>query len=71
MADEPQQPQTLTIDGKQYNVADLSENARDQVVNLRVTDEEVANLKRKLAIAETARIAYAQALSKELPEEGH
>ncbi len=27
------QPKTITIDGTEYNVADLSENARNQVVN--------------------------------------
>ena len=66
MADE--QKQTLTIDGTEYNVADLSENARNQVVNLRVTDAEIEKLKQQLAIFQTARTAYARALSEELPQ---
>ncbi|WP_346799130.1 DUF6447 family protein [Halomonas sp. Bachu 37] len=66
MADEPQQ--TITIDGTEYNVADLSENAQNQVVNLRVTDQEIAKLKQQLAIYQTARTAYAKALSEELPK---
>ena len=66
MADE--QPQTVTIDGTEYNVADLSENARNQVVNLRVTDAEIAKLNQQLAIYQTARTAYARALSEALPK---
>ena len=66
MADE--QAQTVTIDGTKYNVADLSENARNQVVNLRVTDTEIEKLKQQLAIYQTARTAYAKALGEELPK---
>ncbi len=66
MADK--QTQTVTIDGTEYNVADLSENARNQVVNLRVTDAEIEKLKQQLAIFQTARTAYAKALSEELPK---
>ena len=61
-------PQTLTIDNVEYNVADLSEAARAQVVNVRVTDEEIQWLNRLLAIAQTARTAYANALKNELPK---
>lgn len=67
MADE--QKQTITIDGTEYNVADLSENVRSQVVNLRVTDAEIEKLKQKLAIFQTARTAYAKALGEELPKQ--
>ncbi|WP_163649506.1 DUF6447 family protein [Modicisalibacter sp. 'Wilcox'] len=62
------QDQTITIDGADYNLADLSENARNQVVNLRVTDQEIARLQQQLAIAQTARTAYANALKSELPQ---
>ena len=57
---------TVTIDGQEYNVDDLSENARSQLMNLRVTDQEIARLKQQLAIYQTARTAYARALSDEL-----
>ena len=66
MAD--QQQQTLTIDGNEYHVADLSDNAKAQVTNLRVTDAEIEKLKQQLAIFQTARRAYANALSEELPK---
>jgi cell division protein FtsB len=66
MADE--QTQTITIDGTAYTVADLSDNAKQQVANLQVTDAEIAKLKQQLAIYQTARKAYANALNEELPK---
>lgn len=61
---------TITIDGKAYALDDLSENARSQIVNLRVTDQEIARLQTQLAIAQTARAAYARALAAELQADG-
>lgn len=62
-----EQQKTITIDNREYGVADLSEVARNQVVNLRITDEEIRRLQHQLAIAQTARTAYANALKAELP----
>lgn len=59
-------PSAITIDGNDYALDDLSANARSQIVNLRVTDQEIARLQTQLAIAQTARAAYAQALAAEL-----
>lgn len=58
--------QTVTIDGQEYALDQLSEEARHQVINLRVTDQEITRLKQLLGIAQTARTAYANALKKEL-----
>jgi len=55
-------PSAITIDGNDYALDDLSADARAQIVNLRVTDQEIARLQTQLAIAQTARAAYAQAL---------
>jgi len=63
---EQRKEQTVTIDGKEYALDQLSEEARNQVVNLRVTDQEISRLKQQLAIAQTARTAYANALKREL-----
>jgi hypothetical protein len=60
---------TLTIDGVEYRTDDLSDEAKNQIMNLRVTDQEIARLQQKMAIAQTARTAYAKALSTELPKE--
>ncbi|MBL1269844.1 MAG: hypothetical protein COA87_019270 [Halomonas sp.] len=65
------QTQTITIDGVEYNTADLSEEARAQVVNLRITDQEINRLKQQLAIYQTARAAYAKALGDLLPKQKH
>jgi hypothetical protein len=59
---------TWTIDGQEYNLADLSEGAKSQIVNLRVVDQEIANLKQQLAIMQTARNAYGSALNTEIGE---
>ena len=57
---------TITIDGVEYKVSDLNDNAKNQIVNLRVTDQEIASLNQKLAIAQTARVDYASALAAEV-----
>lgn len=68
VATEPNQAsQTITIDGVEYQLSELSEEARAQVVNLRVTDQEIAKLKQQLAIYQTARAAYARSLGDKLP----
>ena len=59
---------TWTINDKEYNIADLSEAAKSQIVNLRVVDQEIANLKQQLAIMQTARNAYGAALNTEIAE---
>jgi len=59
---------TWTIDDKEYNIADLSESAKSQIVNIRVVDQEIANLKQQLAIMQTARNAYGSALNTEITE---
>jgi len=59
---------TWTIDDKAYNIADLSEGAKGQIVNLRVVDQEIANLQQELVIMQTARNAYGSALNTEITE---
>lgn len=59
---------SVTIDGKEYALDSLSSEAKGQIVNLRVTDAEIERLKALLAIAQTARGAYAKALQGMLPK---
>ena len=61
-------PQTLTIDGMEYKLEDLSQEARAQVVNVRACDQHLQQLQQQAAIAQTARRAYAAALKSLLPE---
>jgi len=63
--------QMVTIDGVQYNTADLSEDARGQLMGLRLTDQEISRAKNTLSILQTARIAYGRALSDSLGVTGN
>ncbi|MGM0693359.1 MAG: DUF6447 family protein [Pseudomonadota bacterium] len=65
------QGQSLTIDGQQYDPAELSEQARTQIMQVKVTDEHIERLNQRLAIAQTARTAYARALQAALPDVAH
>lgn len=58
--------QKITIDGNEYDLESLSENARAQVVNLRATDQELARAQALMAMLQTARTTYANALKGEL-----
>lgn len=58
----------ITIDGVQYDLDMLSEAAKQQLINLQVTDGEIARLQTQLGIANTARTAYANALKATLPQ---
>ena len=59
----------VTIDGKEYALADLSKEARQQLANLNAVDAEIRHLKQQLAIAQTARAAYAAVLQRALPKQ--
>ena len=58
---------TIRIDGKEYDTDKFSDDAKNQLMNLQVTDQEIQRLQIQLAIAQTARIAYAKALNTSLP----
>ena len=57
---------TITIDGKEYAPDELSDNAKEQLASTKIADERMAQLQSELAIAQTARNAYARALADEL-----
>jgi hypothetical protein len=58
--------QTITIDGEPHEIASLSEGARAQIANIQFADAQIQQLNNELAIADTARLAYANALKREL-----
>lgn len=60
---------TIKIDGKDYDAEKLSAEAKAQLVSLQVTDAEIQRLNIQLAIAQTARSAYARALQELLPKQ--
>ena len=59
---------TITIDGKEYDSEKLSTEAKSQLTSLQVTDAEIQRLQIQLAIAQTARNAYATALKSALSD---
>ena len=58
---------TIRIDNTEYDLDSLSNEAKAQLQMLQVTDQEIARLNVQLAIAQTARSAYSQALQSALP----
>ncbi|MGP5311085.1 DUF6447 family protein [Vreelandella alkaliphila] len=54
---------TVTIDGKEYTLESLGQQGREQIQNLRVTDQELQRLQDQLAITQTARNTYARILA--------
>ena len=59
---------TIKIDDKDYDVDELSEEAKAQVVSLNFVDAELNRLQLKVAAMQTARNAYANALKSLLGE---
>jgi hypothetical protein len=60
-------PKTITIDNREYALESLSESARNQLMNLRLVDQEISRLQMQLGIAQTARTVFANGLKKNLP----
>lgn len=58
----------VTIDNVDYDLADLSDDAKAQFGNMQIVDRKIADLNAELAIAQTARNAYAAALKAALPK---
>ena len=63
---------TITIDDKDYDLDDLSDECKSEIQSLQFCEGEIARLNAKLAVAGTAKIAYQRAVAKLLEEdEGH
>ena len=58
---------TITIDNTEYDLEQLSVNARAQLGSIQTVDQKLAELQAEAAILQTARTAYAAALKAELP----
>jgi len=69
MAEETPKP-TLTVDGKEYDPATISDNAKNIIANVQFADQELNRLRMQNAAIQTARQAYVTALKKELEGEG-
>ena len=59
----------ITINEKEYETDDMSDEAKTQLGSLQFVDNEIVREQMKAAALQTARNAYAQALQKELESE--
>ena len=59
---------TITIDDIAYAEDDLSNEAKAELGSMQICDQKIAALQTDLAIAQTARNAYANALKNLLPK---
>ena len=58
--------QKITIDEVEYNLSDLSDNAKAQIANIQFVDAQIQQLNNEWAVADTARMGYTNALKAEL-----
>lgn len=56
----------VTIDGKEYSPDELSEPVKAQLANINFCDAQLQQLNNELAVSDTARIGYTNALKKEV-----
>ena len=57
----------VTINGTEYNTEALSSEAKNELMSMQICDQKIAALQTDIAIAQTARNAYANALNGLLP----
>ena len=60
----------ITVDGTEYDTENLSTNGKAQLASLQFLEVQMQKLKNEIAVADTARMAYAAALNAELEKLG-
>ena len=65
MADK-EDKKKISIDGTEYVLDDLSDNAKAQLLNIQFVDAQIQQLNNEWAVSDTARIGYTRALKAEL-----
>ena len=58
--------QKITIDEVEYKLDELSDNVKAQIANIQFVDAQLQQLNNELAVSDTARIGYSNALKTEL-----
>ena len=58
--------QKLKLDDKEFDVSDLSENARAQLTSLQFVDEKLKELTNMQALLQRAKNSYVEGLKKEM-----
>ena len=62
--------QKIMIDEVEYNLSDLSDNAKAKLANIEFVDAQIQQLNNEWAVADTARMGYTNALKAELAKIG-
>jgi len=57
-----------TIDGKEYVIEDLPQEALNQLASINIVDRKITDQQQEIGIFQTARNAYAAALAAALPK---
>ena len=63
-----QKANVITLDGKDFDATDLSEDAKAQLENIQFVNEQILQKNNELQIADSARIMYLSALDDEQSE---
>lgn len=56
----------IKIDDMEYNTEDLSDNGKAQLASLQFLEVQLAKLQGEIAVYQTAKVAYVNALKSEL-----
>ena len=57
---------TITIDGKEHNVDNISDTGKEQLASIKFVQNEIKTLESRVAVCKTALVAYTTALKNEL-----
>jgi hypothetical protein len=60
---------TITIDNKEYDLDQLSDEAKAQIVSIQFVDSELQRINAKASVLQTARLAYSKALNDTLGQD--
>lgn len=63
---EDKNTKKITVDNVEYNLDDLSDNAKAQLLNIQFVDSQLQQLNNEWAVCDTARIGYTGALKAEI-----
>ena len=63
--------QKIQIDGKEYDLEALPQEARVQIVNIQYVDQKIADLQSQLAVMNAAKQFYLAQLKAALPQEAN
>ena len=66
MADNSRNNATLKINDKEYNINDLSKEAKSYIAQIQLIDSKIMPMKAELAVFQTAHDTYSNSLNAEL-----